>query len=95
MARRRNRVLWDWSGLPERLWSKVLEDNLVEAGMTETSGKEGIGANWEAENLVIEHFLEKEPKAASWELRQEFPREAKWRDSFMACLPGAKVYINN
>lgn len=36
--------------LPERLWSKVLEDNLVkEAGMTETSGKERSGANWEAE----------------------------------------------
>lgn len=36
--------------LPERLWSKVLEDNLVkEAGMTETSRKEKGGANWEAE----------------------------------------------
>lgn len=36
--------------LPERLWSKVLEDNLVkEAGMTETSGKEKGRANWEAE----------------------------------------------
>lgn len=36
--------------LPEGVWSKVLEDNLVkEAGRTETSGKEMGGANWEAE----------------------------------------------
>lgn len=50
--------------LPERLWSKVLEDNLVkEAGMTETSGKErGRAKLGSRENLVIEH-LEKELKA--------------------------------